>query len=91
MGELVDQRDQLQQHVQIEAAHGVVINGRSPPIGPFARNAEAAAIYMTEQQCVDARDAARLEDRKTLAPEWMKRMADLSPSQMLVERLCSSR
>jgi hypothetical protein len=26
-----------------------------------------------------------------LAPEGMKRMTDLSPSQMLVEHLCSSR
>ena len=94
LGKLVDQRDELQQHAQIEARHrdlAIVFDGRRTPIGPFAGNAEASAFYMTQQQCVDARHPARLQDREALSSEGMKRMADLSPTQMLVERLCSSR
>jgi len=44
---------------------------------------------MAEEQCLNAGDAARLQHREPLASEGMKWMADLSPSQMLAERLCS--
>lgn len=94
-GKLIDQRDQLQQHVQIEGTCGgagvVVDDRRRAPVGPLACNAEAAAFHMTEQQRVSARDTTLLQNGKALAPEGMKRMTDLSPSQMLVEHLCSSR
>jgi hypothetical protein len=47
---------------------------------------EIAATY-----CVNSADATRLQYGKALAFKWMERMADLSPSQILGERLCSSR
>ena len=93
-GKVIDQRDQFQQHAQIEVAHGdvtIIGNRRCAPIGPFARNAEAAALCMTQKQCVGAGDTPRLQYGKALASEGMKRMTDLSPTQMLAEHLCSSR
>ena len=90
----IDQHDQVQQHAQIETTHcdltGILDRGRAP-VGPFAGNAEAAAFYLTQKQRVDTRDAARLQYWKALALERMKRMADLSPTQIRVGLLCSSR
>ena len=91
---MIDQHDQVQQHAQIETTRcdvtGILDRWRAP-VGPFAGNAEAAAFCMTQNQRVGAGDAARLQDREALSSEGMKRMADLSPTQMLAGRLCSSR
>jgi hypothetical protein len=46
---------------------------------------------VTQEQGVDTRDAARLQYGEALALERMKRMADLSPTQIRVGHLCSSR
>jgi hypothetical protein len=70
---------------------GAVLDEGCAPVGAFAGNAEAAAFHMTEEQCVGARDAALLQNGKALTSEGTERLTNLSPTQMLVERLCSSR
>ncbi len=91
---MIDQHDQVQQHAQIETTRcdvtGILDRWRAP-VGPFAGNAEAAAFYVTQKQRVDTRDAARLQYWEALALERMKWMTDLRPTQMLIERVCSSR
>jgi hypothetical protein len=67
------------------------VDSRCAPVGPFARNAKAAAFCIAQKQCLGACDAALLQNGKALAPEGMERVTNLSPSQMLAEHLCSSR
>ena len=65
--------------------------GRDRSISPLAGHAERTAGGALEDEAVDARDAALLQDRKPATAEWMKRVRDLSRSRRLVGTMCSSR
>ena len=60
-------------------------------ISPLAGHAERTAEGTAQDEPVDPRDAALVQDRKPLPAEWMERVGDLSPSRRLVGTMCSSR
>ena len=92
-GELVQQGNQLEKRLGIEPLRREterVVQGRIGPVGPFARDAEGAALQLAEDQSVDAGQASFLEHFEALAPKRVGRVTDLSPSQMRAGLKCSS-
>src|SRR6266852_4940217 len=80
----------LQQGDQLEKQLGIEPLRRKPegvgqwwigPVGPFARDTEAAAFQLAEDQRVDTRYASFLEYFEALAAQRVERMEDFSPSQ----------
>ena len=63
---------------------------RISPVRPLARYAEAAILALAENQRIDAGHASLLEHFKALPSKRMKRMANLRPSQIRTDDLCSS-
>ena len=69
-GQLLQQSNQLEKRVGIEPLRREterVVGRRIGPVGPFARDAEGAAIQLTEDQSVDAGQASFLEYFEVLA------------------------
>ena len=67
-----------------------IVRRRIGPVGPFARNTEAAALQLAEDQRVDTRYASFLEYFEASAAQRMERMPDFSPSQRRTALKCSS-
>src|SRR5215471_21287746 len=61
------------------------------PIGPVTRDADCAVLVLTKDQRVNARYTTLLDDFQSLAAKRMIRMANLRPSQIRTDDLCSSR
>jgi len=59
------------------------------PVGPLLDDGVAAQLRMAQDQRIDARDPAGLQDLKALLAKWMERMGDSRPSQRGIGLLCS--
>ena len=64
---------------------------RVGPVGPFARDTEAAALQLTKDQRVDTSYPPFFEYFEALAAQGMERVTDFSPSQRRTGLKCSSR
>src|SRR4051812_16891063 len=60
------------------------------PVSPVPRHGKRAEIGVAQAQCLDARDAADLQNDKPLSAQRMERVDDLSRSQRLIGFGCSS-
>ena len=81
---------QFEKRLCIEPA-GYNADGRISPVCPLARNAETTALALAENQCIDTGHTPLLEHFEALAAKWVKRMADLRPSQIRTAVQCSLR
>ena len=68
-----------------------VVQRRTGPVGPIARDTEGASLQLAEDQSVHACYASFLEYFEPLTPKWVERVTDLGGTQMRVVRKCSSR
>lgn len=81
---------QFEERLNIEPARCDVVE-RISPVRPLARYAETAALALAKNQRIDTSHATLLQYFKALASKWMKRMADLRPSQIRTAVQCSLR
>ena len=93
-GELVQQGNQLEKRLGIEPLWREterVVQGRIGPVGPFARDAEGAALQLAQDERVDATCAPLFEYFEVLASKRVEGVTNLRPSQMHAGLKCSSR
>jgi len=70
------------------ALHGVLRAISS--IRPFSRNGKRAPCRSSQAQAINPSHLADLQDREALAPQWVKRMGDLSTFPRRIGTKCSS-
>jgi hypothetical protein len=92
-GELVQEGNKIEEQLSIKASWretNRVVQSRTGPVGPLARDTEGASLQLAEDQSVDTGDASFLEYFEPLPPKGVERMTDLGESQMRVVGKCSS-
>ena len=90
---MLDERDQLDKQVSIEALRWQserVIWRRISPVCPLTCKAEAGVIDIPDQQGVDTCYSSYLQYLEALTSKRMEGVPDLHPSQMRFAVKCSS-
>ena len=87
MEQRLDEAREVAKQIRVEST-ARTIGGRSE-VGPFKRHGEAAALGITQDERVDAADAARLQYTKALTSTRVEWMRDLRPTQKVIGLVCS--
>ena len=86
----VGKRDQSEGVDDQRCSVGANLLVRWRPIGPLPWHRDGTEIGMAKAQRLDTRDTSALQDDKPLTTQRMKWVDDLSQSQRLVGKECSS-
>ena len=89
MDQRLDEAREITKQIGVESASRAIARRGRGEVGPFKGNGEAAAFGITQDECVDTSDAARLQYAKALTSTRVEGMRDLRPTQKVVGPMCS--